>query len=456
MTLKRNLTFTGVPYEETRPDADVLAQDIDTIAGDDANTWETLTGLNADGTASPSVIDPHRHLSPDHMRLWRPFWSKAWGDSNAESEATGAESLSVVTVKDTTGTKSDPTVIEAVLVHFNNAWVNHFIEMLATGSSTDSLDELGVTVVVTDDTMTEVYRGKLLIADDVDGIDNGGQFLHRFLFTVPLAGLYVIRWEVDIVDEDRSLTILQGSLAPTFRFADRDKPQPNDTPVSLLGGNVATVPSGWRPVDSRLTAADFPLGPALVLCAQNQNLLFERGTGLPAPGNTDRTEDPHDHDGVNSAGLSYNVLSLSFGANEDDAEISGNQAKAPYVDSTAAGTPTTLREIREVFVQLPKSGLTVGGVDSKLRVAVLAHCATAGTGKLQCFVISETDAALATGCRFTQTTTGLQVLKTVSAGVTSMGFTSAAMEKINISIQSTVPNPSAKPRLMAVCLYFEE
>ncbi len=454
MTLRVNTSFNGVEYQDTRVGADVVEVMVDSVAGDDAMSYEVLTNKTAAGTGgAPTTNVGHNH-SEGNNRLYRCFMTHCWG-TGEENESSENLGLAIATDASTPG-KTPGTTLFAFPMFIASQWIDHDIEMLATGAvtaATEQFNSLGITVIIKDSTMTEVTRFGLLVATDVDNIDNGDLILFSGTFSVPSAGVYVVEAQVDMESVFRISQLLQISVAPVFRLADRDSPRgkAQTPPLPEVGANIATVPT-WQPIDTRIVTNQNPLGPALVLLTQNQNRLYEEATGLEAPGNLTATATGHDHDGSNSRPLEFNVLSIPFGSTGDDAEIYGNGAQSPYVENT--GTSATTRTIRQFYAQMPTSALVTPSVNSILKCAVLVHCAAAGAGKTVVIVTGGSGAGSIS--QYTQTTTGLQLIAAPTAGDTTLAYSSGTLSRFTVEMKATVNNAASAPRIVGLCLYFKE
>lgn len=447
MALNRNTTFEGVRYEDTRVGSNVKAPPVDTVVGDDARTFQQITNLDAaDAVSASPDLDGHTHL------LHRALMSHAWG----ASDDCDASYSAPMRVKSAVGTsaKSSQTLF-GFPVYIEPGWADHDLEFLMTAEGVLGRlqGQAGVTISVFDSSMAAVVDFSPLPMADIDGIDNDTKVLFGGTFSVPSGGVYVLLASIDIVAEPQDRFFYSINMVPTYRYADRDAPHPINPALNALALNPS-VTSGWFPMDSALTAADFPGGINLMLAQKNQNQMWQLLTGLPAVGNTDPDVDGHQHDGADSKALAFNLCSTPFGsvqtsANEGD--ITGNGSAAPYVTATSS---TSSRTVSDVFIQMPNHTLTTGGTTSKLKAAVLFHCEATGIGKAIAEIISTTGNGLAHSSIFTQTATGFQCI-TVATGTTSFDFTSGALEEFIVLLRATVLSATARPRIVGVCFYFE-
>ena len=101
---------------------------------------------------------------------------------------------------------------------------------------------------------------------------------------------------------------------------------------------------------------------------------------------------------------------------------------------------------------MPKTTAVGAGTTSKLKCAVLAHCAAAGTGKLY---TAYANSSVGGGSIFTQTSTGLQLIASPTSGDATCAFVSEEMAEFVIVIKSTIAAATAKPRLVGMCFYFD-
>ncbi len=201
MSLKVNADFQGVEFYRTRVGATIQDAPLDAIAGDDGNTYEALSGKNADGTGgAASHVDVHVHDS-GNTRMWWPIFTHCWGSPRQRDVGEGVGPLIIRTTSGTSSKGADDPLVWGVPFYVAPAWVDHLLKFILVAES-DTSDSIGLDLDVTDDTLTTVVRQNIVPVGIPAGAGfnlAGGQ-THSCAFSVPSSGWYVAI--IKLTDDD--------------------------------------------------------------------------------------------------------------------------------------------------------------------------------------------------------------------------------------------------------------
>lgn len=445
MTLKRGTSFTGVPSEQALSRSKVKASDLDSTAADQAYVYEKLTNKNADGSGgTPPTNVAHKHAEGGNALYW-PLMHQVFGcsqDIDIMESLMSTYSRPLVLSSTSTGSAVNDFILFAFPVYISEGVAGLPISFVVEATG----DEPRLNVRVKNSTLTMVDN-----VDLVGGLNTGDGDEGQFLFynttqAVDSAGLWV--FEVTTSFEARAEYRRIHSFSAGIYVDPVAVSRPHEhKPPTGLAPNITTVQPAWQPIDSIMTTADFPLGPAALLVAQNNARVYEEATGLPAPGNATATADGHNHDGSNSAAIAFNLASFAFGSESSSTQISGNNSKAPQA------TNNTYDDVAVVYVRCPVNVNNAASLTSKLKAAVYTYSDSSKAGFPQVQIATTGGGASAS---FYTATANDYNLMSATSGATSFSFTSGGYNQFIVSFRSTSATPASAPKLLGWCLYFED
>lgn len=446
MALLRGTTFTGIPIARTRVGAVPTAKVMTDVAKDDALNYELLTAKNAEGSGGASTNTAHGHnaTDPGNLLFW-PFATIHFGAGSAAEFNGQVNNVFDYSLETTSGTSvTAKFVLFYVMFYVPPAWLNQDIGVFLQGSW---VGEPRITAGLYDAALSGPTGISLDVGNSPDGaVSEGGhdQWMGGN-FSVSSAGVYVLEFWTDLraVDESRFVHAVHVTpLTDSRNLAKPKAPAPQPATTTLC-----TVPS-WQPLDDDVATANEALGAVVLLNAQNQNLLLETATDLPAPGNATRTQRGHNHDGNNSPGINYPVFSMTFGAPESPtgATLKGTNSNAPR------STTATFRDIGEIDLRTQISTNNVAAT-SKLKAAVMVYSDVSGgkTGFPQVQIESSTGAG---PVQYYEAAGGYAVI-TRTGGEAALAFASGDFTTFTTRLANSTAG-TAGPRILAMCMWFEQ
>lgn len=427
------MTFTGVPSTRVRVGSQIRAEDMTNTAADAEHIRTQLL-----------TVDHHANQG---NRLFHPIATAMFGATNL------APPLTIPT-----GTGEGKRLF-STLIYVPQRLVDAPLFVVINAKPT-----LNFRVNVSDDTLTELASPNgvlnlVQLRDSPEVFGLHGKDWAIGSFSVSTSGVYCL---------DVSVGFQEGNLLESEVYSFHVCPTPSPvtgpfTAPAALNLSAHTI-RAHQTVDPATTAADGPMGQAVMMVNENMARLVEEATGLPVPGNSTRTATPHTHDGTTGIALDQCIASLTFGIRANGVtgvtlEATGNNSAAPATAST------TLDTVAQFAVRTPVRTYTTASTtfppastDSKLRVAVLVENDTTKHATALCWVVIG-DLAGAGGMLFKAPANGRQLVTSPDSTApyqSSLNFTSGGYNPYFIQIRSSVAGASFCCSCHAVLLYLEE
>lgn len=463
--------WQGVVANDVKVEAPIKATQVINTAEDQARVYEILTGLDADGSGTATTNAQHDH-SENGNSIPRPLAVWQYGTRGPHGRTAASDVLSSayaaplsIDETDAAAAKSTGNVAVPVLFYVPTSMVGRTLLF-----AIHSLNDPGFTAtlynssMVADASYTDVRLRRLShLAFDAQGVDaaleSTANLLSRsqrsqygFSFSVGAAGVYCILAKYNVEQTNRYREIYGGVIVPCFDSTGGGFIAPTPSYESIPSNRVY-VDSAWQPIDGNIIKTDGPLNAAgLAKIAENNAWLYEKATGLPAPGNITTTVSGHTHDGSSSNGaeIGYMVHNGVLGGHVSDpgagVELYGNRV----ICATVTGTSARVVAIGKVYV--PKSINTAVGA-SNIKFAALVYNDGVATNQ-QRVIASFGSTSLA----FDDTAGGVagtfQVLTTPTAGSNRFAFTQNTQNTFTVELKGQTIT-TGKMRLCSYVFYLE-
>lgn len=463
MTTLANTTFVGTALDKIGVGEPGIASQMSTVAADQGMAWEIGTGYGAESISGGGITtanDAHNH-SESGNRIWRSLMQQSWGMQGPNlapwdnTLVIKNDGYRIQTTSSTTVT--DNALIAATLLEVPRGFEDTDILVIVDCDGDPRLD---MTLLDSSVAVVAGYEKVPLVANGTG--DNvrmmlleagyGDRAMWCAVFQVATAGIYVLKFLSSLKAENETRIIRSINVLATPDVARRtplvDAPPANSSNTVQVGdANGVTV--GWIPIDTNFVADHSPLHSALcTILANNNALLYELLTGLPAPGNATLTVTRgHNHTGETASGVTGGTTihmphwtkafggDLQTGVGVPITGVTGAFSTAP----NAADTSTSLQQIANARVYMPANTLT-GAATSELKCAVLV---AVDSSKSNTF---EVEVAFGSTTRqFRSSGSGginLEILTTPVSGANKFEYTADAVNTLTVKIRySTYANP---------------
>ena len=473
MTVLIGSSFTGSEVQDHAIGEPIKAADVRVVLQDLAYAYERTTGLAADqaGTTASATNAAHRHnhsTSGEGTLLFRHFASWVYGtrgpngltDTNNAAISTYAAPFTIL--ETSTTTDADDLACMQPLIYVPSGWVNRDIMFLLDTSSDPDMrftvrNTAGTAVTGMSDLLMQSVNG----LPSQDAVLLGASYSPSAFgntFQVTSAGVYRLDVRTNLRAGVRSRIIYGGTVVGVCRpdrgiVLDRRAWSRTASGTAIQVGD-ADASNAWAPMDDIMapSGGDSPLSTALVFKAnENAALIWEKATGLPAPGNDALTiTRGHTHSGASGEGPEIGVAHVAcvFGgfAAAAPTEAFGNRAISPQNDST------TLRTTSLGVTFMPRSA-NVLVANSKLKSAVCIYCES-GKGN----TLRATLTMGSTSLSFDSTAggAGFEVLATPTAGSNAYAFTENASNDWAVEQRLSTAGSAGFAQVCSVLWYTEE
>ena len=464
--------WQGVVANDVKVEAPIKATQVINTAEDQARVYEVLTGLDADGSGTATTNAQHDHTEFGNA-IVRPLAVWQYGTRGPHNAFVAGNTASAycgpytIHQTDTAG-KGTYQVVAPILFYVPTASTSRDI-VLALECNTDP--NMHVTIYDATNTPDSIFANvklrslQFLIQDNAGEVGSGTGIepadvfttvgaLHAanrdqygIVFNVASAGLYYAVVYYDPDDTNFRREIFGGIIMPCYNL---DQVGFVAVPPSSAGiaSNRVHVESSWQPIDGNLIETDGPLNAA-ALCkiAENNAWLYEKATGLPAPGNITSTVAGHTHDGSSSNGaeIEFTLHQCVLGGMVADpgagTDVFGQHSICPKATSTGQDLVT----VGKCYV--PKSINTAVGA-SNVRFAALVYNDGVATNQQR---VSATFGS--TTLTFADTAGGVagefEVLTTPGAGANRFAFTQNTQNTFSVEYRANTITTG----IMRLCSY---
>lgn len=477
--------FAGLRVVDTAIGEPIKASTIRTVIADQGHGYERATGLAANqaGTTASSTNAAHRHNHSTSGRgtlLVRTFSAMVHGTRgpNADVDAftpgltTYAAPFTIIETGSTAD--ADDLPCKAHLIYVPSGWVNRDILFLMDTSSDPDMwftvrDDTGAAVTGMEnirlkenaDTSSRDASQMAYAASAAMGFSTQHW---GATFQVPSAGVYYVDVRTNLRARERVRVIYGSCVVGVYRLGQGVVLNPNAWTQYRDGVNVQVgdpdATNAWQPIDEKWvpSTGDSPLHVGLIQkLMENAALVYEKATGLPAPGN-DALTITRGHTNSGATGDSPEIgvahVACSFGGfvglSDSVTEVSGHFSRAPCAKTTSG----VILAIGRTY--MPRSANTTTGT-SKLKSAVLVWVDGAKAGAVEASV----DMSFGSTTRNFVSTVGLtnayQVLQTPSASTNAYAFTENAINTWDVQFhRTTVGHTNNHVQVASVLWYTEE
>lgn len=475
MTVLIGSSLTGSEVQDHAIGEPIKAADVRVILQDQGHAYERTTGLAADqaGTTASSTNAVHRHnhsTSSEGTLLYRHFASWVYGTRGPngdtdEGNVTLSTFAAPFNITETSATTDfDDLAVMQPLIYVPSGWVGRDILFLL---DTSSDPDMVVTVRDTAGTAVTGYEG---IRVQPAGVITSGDAAilaasyspsaFGAVFQVASAGVYRLDVRTNLRQNGGVRVIYGGTVVGVCRpsrgvaLDRRAWTQYRDGINVQVGDPDAS--NAFQPIDDAWVAGagDSPLHVGLVQkLTENAALIYEKATGLPAPGNDALTiTRGHTHSGATGEGSEIGVAHVAcvFGgfAGVSITEASGQRSNAPNNDSLSTAT------LAQGVTYMPRSANVTAGA-SKLKSAVCIYC---DAGKSYQMQVSMTFGGTSKSFNGTAGGAGFEVLTTPTAGTNAYAFTENASNAWDVAWALIAPGSPAvgKAQVCSILWYTEE
>ena len=471
MTVLIGSSLTGSEVQAHAIGEPIKAGTVRVIMQDQGHAYERTTGLAADqaGTTASSTNAVHKHnhsTSGLGTLLVRQFASWVYGtrgpngdqDFATNTLSTYAGPFNITETSSTTD--EDNLACMPVLIYVPSGWVNRDIVLVMDTSSDPDMvltvrDTAGAAV---SDQLRILPAGALgnVIADTMAGLYSPSS-TYGAVFQVASAGVYWLDVRTTLRANGGTRVIYGGSVVGVCDYTRGVVLDRNAWTQYRDGNNVQVgdpdASNAFQPIDDAFCAGagDSPLHVALVQkLTENAALIYEKATGLPAPGNETLTiTRGHTHSGAAGEGAEIGVAHVACvfggfaGLSSSYTEMTGNRSRCPNIINSSSGIAAAGR------TYMPRSANTLAGT-SKLKFACLVYVDGAKASGL-CEV--QVNASFGSTTKAFLSSVGgsdaFQVLTTPTAGSNAFAFTENALNGWDVEWSRT--SPSYNTALMQVC-----
>lgn len=472
MTVLIGSSLTGTEVQSTAIGEPIKAATVRVIMQDQAHAYERTTGLAADqaGTTASSINAVHKHnhsTSGEGTLLFRQFASMVYGTKGPNGEKDFATYTLTTYAGPFNITETSSTVDEddlpciPALIYVPSGWVDRDIVMVIDASSDPDME-----VTIRNTSGTAVFGPVRVrqsgttgspLADVMVGLAGPGGNAWAAVFQVASSGVYWVDVRTTLRENGGTRVIYGWTITGVCRYTRGIVLDRNAWTPYRDGNNVQVgdpdASNAFQPIDDVWcpSGGDSPLHVGLIQkLTENAALIYEKATGLPAPGNETLTiSTGHTHSGAAGEGPEIGVahVACSFGGfagvGSAYTEITGNRSRCPDVINTTTG----IAGIGRTF--MPRSANTSAGT-SKLKCAVLVYGEGSKTGGA-CEI--NVDMSFGSTTKTFQSSFGssdtFQVLTTPTSGSNAFAFTSGALNAWDV--QWTRTSGSHNTALMQVC-----
>ena len=480
MTVLIGSSFTGSSVQDHAIGEPIKAAAVRVIMQDQGHAYERTTGLKADqaGTTASVTNAAHKHnhsTSGEGTLLFRHFASWVYGtrgpngtlDSFTPGLTTYAGPFNITETASTVD--ADDLRCMAPLIYVPSGWVGRDIVMMLDTSSDPDMwftvrDTAGAAVTGYEN--VRLQPAGLFGSTDADQLSVGfAPLVFGAVFQVASAGVYYLDVRTNLRENGGVRVVYGGTIVGVCRIdrgvvLDRRAwTQYNDGVNVQVGDPDAS--NAFQPVDDMWapSAGDSPLHVGLVQkLTENAALIYEKATGLPAPGNDALTiTRGHTHSGAAGEGPEIGVAHVGCvlggfaGVSDALTEITGSRSRCPCVTDTNPACVAVGR------TYMPRSANVTTGT-SKLKSAVLVYVDGAkGAPEI------EVDLSFGSTTRnFLSTVGGVsdayEVLTTPTSGTNAYAFTENAINTWDVFCQraSAVAHTSTQHTQVCSVLWYTE
>lgn len=381
--------FTGVQDMAGAPDKPITNAQIENVAKDHGYAFELLTNYKADGSGGAPTTAGHNHDETGNLLLW-PVTTSCFGpEMPDQSDAYKFQDPPYVF-------SSSPSPVQGLVLFkwpifvppgFSGKRLLVVLEAYGTGDpatfaslGTWSTASPPTTTIYSTETLTanmgRVSFLRLRTQSYASMFDQTDGALYVAELTPATTGIHTVTVFRDIgnatVQQPMNYRSLHAYWAVDVNNDVGARPEERASSLNTVGDSHAS--NAFMVVDSTLTVADFPAGPALMMNQVNSAYLGELATGLPAGGNTTLTVAGHDHSNTGSApgkgrGIEFTLYSEPYGS-ADSTVGSGAAAGTNVLNgrfrAPKTSTSTSFSMARQVALYTP-----VDAGSSSLYMAIL-------------------------------------------------------------------------------------
>lgn len=382
-------SFTGVEDMAAAPDKPVTNKQIENVAKDHGYAFELLTNYKADGSGGAPTTAGHNHDEAGNLLLW-PVTTSCFGpEMPDQSDAYKFQDPPYIF-------SSSPSAVQGLVLFMWPIFVppgfagKRLLVVLeaygdgdpatfATLSTWGTASPPTTTIYTTETAVSGSERIPFLrlrtqsyapMFDQTDGT------LFVAELTPATTGIHTVKVFRDItnatVQQPMHYRAMHAYWAVDVFNDVPARPEERASSLNTVGDSHAS--NAFMVVDSTMTAADFPAGPAIMMNQVNSAYLGELATGLPAGGNTTLTVAGHDHSNTGAApgkgrGIEFTLYSEPYGT-ADSTVGSGSAAGTNVLNgrfrAPKTSTSTSFSLARQVAIYTP-----VDAGSSALYMAVL-------------------------------------------------------------------------------------
>lgn len=453
VTLYRGTSFTGLSLGDVRVAGPIKAGHHQTVAKDQAYVYETITGINADGTGGASTNTAHVHESSESA-LYLPLMYQSFGNQYRSSISNN----SCASIN--TGTETDGVIVARFPIYVPAMHVGNTFDIYIQAYPDPAFELSLETAIGTDAGGACTWDTHFVHVDHptCDSVD-----IWRASFSVDTAGVYVIkistyiypsgavRWWKEIGISPRPYPGSSGGWGiPTKRAV-------NATNTVTVGDAEAS--NAWMPTHSELSGTNQATGTIQYMNACNDALLQERAFGLPAAGNATATLAGHTHDGTVGAELDLCLGCWTLGPFPVGGLDLGESGSV-YDSYTGAGLKppcvrnTTLLRCMQFTIRTPASALCGADGTSRLHFAFVGYEQPSGKGGSNLAVRITTLCEDSSTTARTYTSAGAADGYILTAPADGWKHTSGGATVVAVDIKETVNNsPTFTAGLCGLCAY---
>lgn len=461
------------------PSKPIVNTQVENVAKDHGYAYELLTNKKGDGSGAAPTTSGHNHSEAGNLLLW-PVSTFCFAPEN--DHGNGGHTPPYLSA--TSATAADNLVLFMWPVFVPTGWAGKdLLVVLETyGAAGPAITARLSTWATTSPPSAAAYSTETVVTDMERIPFEFGAGLYRDMFDSTDGTTYVAKL-TPATTGLHTITVcrdIQSGVVPTvfFRgggvFWAAPRAGLNMMPVGVRPEQraAATVTVGdphasnaFMAVDSTMTAADFPMGPAVMMNQVNSAWLEEGATGLPAAGNTSLTATGHNHSNPGSApwlgrGIEFNLYSEPYGTIEHTAGATATTStgailgrfRAPWL----ADTTTSFTKLRSFTLYTPaESGTaalyacaviyTDNGKAARMEVKITSTPSGGGGNS----VTLQSASGSGGGPRI-EVVTGSTALNTQSAGSTK--FDVEARLDTGSTGESAASVPAA---LLGLCLFWD-
>jgi hypothetical protein len=469
MAILNSAEYTGVPKVRTGIEEPIKAADVRIMAQDQSYVYEVLTGVDArDGAGAPASNTQHTHAERGN---WIPFpiatWQHGTRGPNSDTHFNDA-STPTYAASLTFDTAPSSDIVVAAFPFFVPRGFE-FVDLLFAVQATSD-PNIKITVYDSANAIVGSSDMKLvppenMIADYTDAsamlIQMDRDVGTSFGAVIPgmASAVYYVVMKLSTVEIPRAVSLFGGIIMPVVRALGVVVAPPAPNPLSANDYPVGdpTASNAWQPIDEALIpTADGPLHAAVgCMLSENNALIYEKATGLPAPGNSTLTiTRGHCHNGATGEGEEIErtiTTGLVSGAYDSGITTNGYGQRLQAANVISTGTAQYIAVGR---AYMPRSDYDTAG-DSRVKFAALIYTDQKASNYVSVIAdFGSTNKAFYSAAG--GVAGGFELLTTPTAGSNRFAFTENAINSFAVRAQAgAYGGSSPNIRVMGFCFYVE-